>query len=140
MTNHARHPDGPSHGYQWCDTCDGLPVVAPVTDQRRRDLWSGLLAGAAARRHRLIIRARLTSDDLATAAAKFGIVADGEALPLNALRGATRNMLEHAYSPATRAEGQRDALRSEAARRMHEATVIWSEIVTASHQSKETRP
>ena len=34
----------------------------------------------------MIARARLTSDELATAAARFGIVADGDALPYNTSR------------------------------------------------------
>jgi hypothetical protein len=42
----------------------------------RHDAW----------RRDMIARARLTSDELATAAARFGIVADRDALPLNATR------------------------------------------------------
>lgn len=46
----------------------------------RREVWSNLLRAGDTDRRRMIRRARLTRDELATAAARFGIVADPASL------------------------------------------------------------
>ena len=72
-------------------------------------------------------RARLTTDELATAAALFGIVADPDALPLNALHEPARDVIRRAYEPSTRDGTHRAARTIEAAQRMHEAVSVYSD-------------
>jgi hypothetical protein len=89
-------------------------------------------------RRDLIARQRLTDDELATAAARFGIVADGECLPLNALHEPARDIIRYAYDGTTRAATKyADARRLEATDRMHEASAAWSTYVKFSHTTQD---
>lgn len=76
-----------------------------------------------AMRGEMIARARLTDDELATAAARFGIVADGDALPYSTSR---RSLVRVNGSINTT-----DDMRLEAADRMRETGDIMAGVRTA---------
>lgn len=69
----------------WDDEADAeLADAMHDVIHRHADQWSRALETAELDRWDAIERAHLTPDELATAAARFGIVADRDALPLNA--------------------------------------------------------
>lgn len=83
----------------WTDAdTDELAAEMAAAAHRRRDRW--MLAQRGARRYRVDRGAafRLTTDELATAAARSGLVADGECLPLNALHEPARRLIERNYA------------------------------------------
>lgn len=100
----ACRPSGGAEG--WPDghpNADELPegaTVEPWTDadtdelgelmlnaaHGRRDRWMAFRSAADVNRWHQVARSRLTPDELATAAARFGIVADRHALPFNSVR------------------------------------------------------
>lgn len=67
------------------DTAELAGAMARAAD--RRAAWTAARRGAAEYRAEAISAARLTRDELATAAARFGIVADPDALPLRPVYG-----------------------------------------------------
>lgn len=92
--------------------------------------WSALLAFANQHRRAVIAAARLTTDELATAAARFGIVADPDRLPLSAV--ASRNT--HYRVSSSNMDGGPDARDrcDEVTARMHDAVTEWSEALRAA--------
>jgi hypothetical protein len=71
----------------WTDAdTDELAEAMSAAAERRRRAWSDLVAMSRARRAVMRDAAGLLWSELATATARFGIVADPHALPLNAAR------------------------------------------------------
>lgn len=95
----------------------------------RRDWWMVARKNADRLRAWLVARAQLTADELATAAARFGIVADGSWLPLSALGEEPRLVIAAAYGPADdRLRAHRVAQRLEAVERQRSTGDVWAGI------------
>jgi hypothetical protein len=107
----------------WTDAdTDELAEAMSHAANVRRDRWMVARAAGDATRREAIRGARLTDDELATAAARFGIVADGDALPLNALRASPHH---------------RTCRRNEAIDRQRELGDVWAGVIAArgTHQT-----
>jgi hypothetical protein len=91
---------------------------------------------ANAQRRDMIRRARLTEDELATAAARFGIVADPDALPLNTSRRSLVVTVDELHPDPDTDGIVRERMRQEATTRMHEAVACWSAYLTAARDAR----
>jgi hypothetical protein len=139
------HEPGCPSGYPTRDELPAGATLEPWTDdddaelaQAMRDAedriahrWSMALRRGAMHRARLIRAARLTDDELATAAAKSGLIADPHSLPLNALGAEPREIIAHAYNPDDRDEAHAYARLVEARDRQRELGDIWTGITAA---------
>lgn len=134
----AAAQDCPGHeAAPWTDDdTTELAAAMSAADRGRADRWDAATVGARFWRADAIARAQLTDDELAAAAALYGIVADRSALPLNAARRESLSVVRDprrsdeendAYAARYRARVMRD----EAIARQRETSDLWT--VAARH-------